>query len=105
MSHLPFSSFKTPVSQLLPDSLYSLCAEDTNSCDVCHNQVWSPVVNGMVHDTQRGKVFCPFGVDGSMNQNIFNDQSTVNYSRTTWGMAPQMEPRSLAKIGLYWRTS
>jgi hypothetical protein len=49
-----------------------------------------------------------------MNQTIFGDQGFLNYSniltnnnytRTTFGQAPQLDPRSLAKIGLEWRTS
>jgi hypothetical protein len=105
--HLPYSSFYVPqFKDLVPDSLYMICDEDTQACDsVCSNVVWSPVVDGYVHDSQTGKVFCPFGKGDSMNQHIFNDQETIVYPRTTWGMAPQMDPRSLCKIGLSWRTS
>jgi len=68
----------------------------------------------MVHDSQMGKVLCPFGMGDSMNQPIFGDQAYINigsiknkpgWGNTTWGHAPQMDPRSLTKIGLSWRTS
>jgi hypothetical protein len=98
----------------LPDSIYMVCGEQTNKCGVCDNSIYSPVVNGMVHDSQRGKVFCPFGMDNSMNQPIYGDQSIANsnyirqnpnWGKTTWGHVPQMDPRPLSQIGLHWRTS
>jgi hypothetical protein len=98
----------------LPDSIYMLCGEDTQDCSICSNNLYSPIVGGMVHDSQMGKVFCPFGMGDSMNQPIFGDQATANanynsqkpgWSKTTWGHVPQMDPRSLTKIGLSWRTS
>jgi len=95
----------------LPDSIYTICGENTQDCPICSNTLYSPIVNGMVHDTQRGKVFCPFGVGDSMNQMIYSDQKTLNdskgpnWDKTTWGRAPQLDPRSLTKIGLEWRTS
>ena len=98
----------------LPDSIYMLCGEDTQDCSICSNNLYSPIVGGMVHDSQTGKVFCPFGMGDSMNQPIFGDQATANanynsqkpgWSKTTWGHVPQMDPRSLTKIGLSWRTS
>jgi len=109
-SHLSYSSFFVPTvsKDIVPDSLYMVCdgnPQQDGSCDVCSNVVWSPVVNSYVHDTQRGKVFCPFGKGDSMNQHIYNDQQTIQYNRTKWGMAPQMDPRSLTKIGLSWQTS
>ena len=91
-----------------------LCGEDTQDCTICTNKLYSPVVGGVVLDSQRGKVFCPFGMGSSMNQPIFGDQATANanyisqksdWGNTTWGHVPQMGPRSLAKIGLSWRTS
>ena len=94
----------------LPDSIYTLCGEDTN-CSVCSNVVWSPVVNALVHDSQNGKVFCPFGKGESMNTPIFGDQSFLvqsnpnGFKNTTWGRVPQLTPRPLAKIGLEFRTS
>jgi hypothetical protein len=98
----------------IPDSVYTLCAEETQDCNICSNNVFSPVVNGNVHDPRNGKVFCPFGVGDTMNQSIAADQSFMNsfnistnakYTTSTWGRAPQMDPRSLTKIGLEWRTS
>jgi len=95
----------------LPDSVYALCGEQTEKCSVCNNYMYSPVVNGMVHDTLAGKVFCPFGMGNSMNQTIYTDQfmnyqsQPTSFTKTTWGHAPQMDPRSLTKIGLEWRTS
>ena len=99
----------------IPDSVYTICGEETQQCDsICSNNVWSPVVNDYVHDPYNGKVFCPFGKGESMNQSIISDQSYVNsfnlnninnYAKTTWGRAPQMDPRALSKIGLTWRTS
>jgi hypothetical protein len=111
MMHQPYSAFyvQTISKDILPDSTYAVCGEDTQAqyCDVCSNEVWSQDLNAVVHDTQRGKVFCPFGKGDSMNQNIFNDQSFKNQDlrRTPFGMAPQMDPRPLSKIGLSWRTS
>jgi hypothetical protein len=96
----------------LPDSIYTICGE--YDCGVCGNEVYSNIVSGMVHDSQRGKVFCPFGMGGSMNQHIYADQSNLNatninanpgWGKSTWGHVPQMDPRPLAKIGLTWRTS
>jgi len=95
----------------LPDSVYMLCGEDTQACNVCSNEVWSPVVNGLVHDTQRGKVFCPFGMGDSQNRTIYGDQSYIihnnpsQFEQTTWGRVPQLSPRPLAKIGLEFRTA
>ena len=98
----------------LPDSIYTICGEVTQDCGVCGNEVYSNIVNGMVHDPQRGKVFCPFGMGDSMNQQIYSDQnilnatsisSNPNWGKTTWGHVPQMDTRPLAKIGLSWRTS
>ena len=84
----------------IPDSVYTMCGEYTEDCKECSNNVYSNVVGGMVHDSQTGKVFCPFGKLDTMNQSIFNDQSTLNKSaNTTWGRAPQADPRSLTKIG------
>jgi len=93
----------------IPDSVYMICGEETQDCGVCSNSVFSPVVNGKVHDPLNGKVFCPFGMGDSLNQSIYADQSSLNafnnYKPTTWGRAPQLEPRPLSKIGLEWRTS
>ena len=58
----------------LPDSIYTICGEFTQDCNNCYNQKWSPIVNGIVHDSQRGKVFCPFGSGNSMNTPIFGEQ-------------------------------
>jgi len=98
----------------IPDSVFMVCGEKTQDCGVCSNKVYSPVVNGYVHDPLIGKVFCPFGKGNSMNQSISSDQGYINgynmatnsnYARTTWGHAPQMDPRALTKVGLSWRTS
>ena len=99
----------------IPDFVYNICSDDTQACDdICSNNVYSPVVGGYVHDPYNGKVFCPFGKGDSMNQSIINDQSMLNtfnlntvnnYKTTTWGRAPQLDPRSLTKIGLSWVTS
>jgi hypothetical protein len=98
----------------IPDSVYNICGEFTQDCSVCSNETFSRVLNTYVHDSQRGKVFCPFGKNGSMNQTIFGDQGSLNksninlnnnYPRTTFGHAPQLNPRPLSKIGLEWRTS
>jgi hypothetical protein len=98
----------------LPDAIYNYCAEDTQACTKCANEIYSPVLGAYVHDTQAGKTFCPFGTGNSMNQPINGDQYVLNtinfvknpaYPSTTWGHAPQLDPRSLARIGLSWRTS
>lgn len=97
-----------------PDSIYTLCGEFTNDCPVCSNSLYSPVVGGKVHDSQRGKVFCPFGKGSSMNTSVFLDQGRLNfnnithnqnYTQTPWGRVPQLDPRPLSRIGLSWRTS
>lgn len=100
----------TKPKNYLPDSIYALCGEeDKPPCNICSNVVWSPVVNGYVHDSQNGKVFCPFGKGNSMNKSIFEDQTyllqTNKQADTTWGRVPQLQPRSLIKVGLEWRTS
>jgi hypothetical protein len=91
----------------IPDSVYTICGGSPQDCNVCSNVVNSAV--GIVHDSQRGKVFCPFGKGDTMNQSIYGDQNYLNtvnnYTPTTWGRAPQIDPRPLAKIGLSWRTS
>ena len=105
-----FSFFNKDVSQkeYLPDSIYTVCGDD-QSCTICSNEVYSNVVNEKVHDTQRAKVFCPFGKGESMNQDIYNDQMFISNMNgpqsTTWGRAPQLQPRPLSKIGLEWRTN
>jgi len=114
MNNLSFNNFDN--KNYIPDYVYSsICADDTNACDdICSNRVFSPVVNGYVHDPYNGKVFCPFGKGQSMNQSIvydqsflntFNNQKYTNYASTTWGHAPQLDPRPLAKVGLSWKTS
>lgn len=98
----------------IPDSVYTICGEFTQDCSVCSNEQYSRALNTYVHDSKRGKVFCPFGKKGSMNKTIFSDQGFLNniniqqinnYGQTTFGHAPQLNPRPLAKIGLEWRTS
>ena len=106
-----FFNQNTPVRDYLPDSIYSICGENTQGCNVCSNTLWSPGLNGLVHDTLRGKVFCPFGKGNSMNKPIYGDQGyLVNFTpqkfqNTTWGRVPQLNPLPLARIGLEWRTS
>ena len=112
-SYRNFEEFGT--KSYLPDAIYSVCSgQEYNSCNICSNTIYSPVTNSYVHDTKRGKVFCPFGTGNSMNQLIYRDQWTMNthnlkmkpnYTCTTWGRAPQLDPRPLVKIGLSWRTS
>ena len=100
----------------IPDFVYSsMCSEETQECDdICSNKVYSPVVGGYVHDPYNGKVFCPFGKGNSLNQSIIYDQSYLNsfnlnsinnYATSTWGHAPQLDPRPLSRIGLHFRTS
>jgi hypothetical protein len=92
----------------IPDSVYTICGEDINACSNCSNTIYSPVVKGYVHDTLSGKVYCPFGTGNSMNQPIYNDQIYLNQfinPSTVWGKAPQLDPRSLVKVGLTWNTS
>jgi hypothetical protein len=91
----------------IPDSIYGECVNDTNACTKCSNLVYSSQLGNYVHDSQRGKVFCPFGSGDSMNQSIFVDQMNIGnqISNTKWGRAPQLYPRPLSKIGLDWRTS
>ena len=93
----------------IPDSVYLVCGEVTQDCGVCDNRVYSNVVNSFVTDSQRGKVFCPFGKGESMNQSIYADQMFLNnlnkLPTTTWGRVPQLQPRALSKIGLEFRSS
>ena len=104
-----FSFFQqsTQEKTYLTDSLYSVCGEI--NCPVCENKVWSPVVKSYVHDTQSGKVFCPFGKGDSLNTPIFQDQAYLNQlnqlPQTTWGRVPQLDPRSLVRVGLEFRTN
>jgi hypothetical protein len=96
------------INNYIPDSIYTICGEYTEDCSVCSNDVYSPVVNNYVHDSQRGKVFCPFGKKNTMNQSIYSDQLSLHsndYYHTRFGHAPQLNPRPLSKIGLEWRTS
>ena len=99
-----YSFYKGNEINVIPDSYYMTCG-DNRHCDVCSNVVWNPQLNTYIHDTLRGKVFCPFGMGDTLNQHIYNDQETVKTPITKWGMAPQMDPRSLTKIGLSWKTS
>lgn len=96
----------------IPDSIYSICSG--KPCDVCSNEMYSNITGSIVHDSQTGKVFCPFGKGNTMNGYINNDQLYLDkmninlkpgYSSTKWGHVPQADPRSLSKIGLSWRTS
>ena len=108
-----YSFFNQSVEQreYLPDSIFTMCVENTNICDNCSNVVWSPVVNGYVHDSQNGKVYCPFGKGDSMNKPIFGDQAFLvelnpkKFQTTTWGRVPQLDPRPLARIGNHFRTT
>ena len=104
-----FFNKSVPSKDYLPDSIYTVCGEDTQACTICSNEIFSPVVNGYVHDIQRAKVFCPFGAGDSMNKSIYSDQTFLtNLNKlpsTTWGRVPQLNPRPLAKIGLEFRTS
>jgi len=36
---------------------------------------------------------------------LSNLMNNPNYARTTFGQAPQLDPRPLSRIGLEWRTS
>jgi len=93
----------------LPDSIYTICGEYTQDCNVCSNVVYSKELKNWVHDSQRGKVFCPFGMGETLNKNIYTDQISIinpaKWNTTTWGSVPQLDPRPLSKIGLEWRTS
>ena len=106
-----FFNKSTPERTYIPDSVYTICGEDTQDCTNCSNVLWSPVVNSLVHDTLRGKVYCPFGKGNSMNKPIYGDQSYLvqlnpgEFKNTTWGRVPQLGPRALSQIGLEWRTS
>jgi len=105
-----FFNKSLPQKDYLPDSIYTVCeANEDSPCTICSNNLFSPVVNGYVHDIQRAKVFCPFGAGETMNKSIYNDQAFLNnlnnLPATTWGRVPQLTPRSLSKIGLEWRTS
>ena len=79
----------------LPDSYYSTCGDDCK--DKCNNIVFSKDLQSYVHAPHREKVFCPFGINNSMNQSIFTLQSFPN---TKFGRVPQFDPRPLTKIGL-----
>ena len=93
-----------------PDFIYNDCRAMPSGCTVCNNMVYSNFLDGYVHDTERGKVFCPFGKGESLNQSIYAPQLLLdrtqgtNYLNTKWGHAPQLYPRPLTKIGLEWRT-
>jgi hypothetical protein len=90
---------------LLPDSIYSSYPEQQS---ICKNVAYSPITRTIVHDSMRGKVFCPFGAGNTMNQSIFADQAImdIKYQNSTkWGMAPQLDPRPLTRIGIRYLTT
>ena len=90
------------MSNYLPDSIYLLYETGSN---VVQTSL------GPVQDSDRGKVFSPFGIGNTFKQSIFSDtlnelkQQTPQWKQSTWGHVPQFDPRSLNKIGLEWRTS
>ena len=96
------------MKEYLPDSIYLTCGS-SEECGVCKNEIFSNNLNGMVHDPLIGKVFCPFGMGETMNKNTFSDQMSLystqspSWGKTTWGHVPQLDPRSLMKLGLSWR--
>jgi hypothetical protein len=92
-------------SPWIPDSIYSSYPEQQT---VCKNVAYSPITRSLVHDSQTGKVFCPFGTDNSMNQSIYADQEVLNQrisTSTPFGRVPQLDPRPLARIGIRWMTT
>jgi hypothetical protein len=114
MRDVQTSSYRLNRKDYIPDYIYRLCRGAPYHCNVCSNVVYSNVLDNYVHDTERAKVFCPFGKGESLNLNTFGDQTNLysidtlqnpNYFKTKWGHAPQLTPRPLAKIGLEWRTA
>ena len=113
-----FINQQTPQKNYLPDSVWSLCLQGdsqsqlSNVCQqIAQNQIYSPVVQGMVTDTLRGKTWAPFGMGNSSQRSIQGDQEYLynqrpsDYTTTTWGRAPQLSPRPLARIGQEFRTA
>ena len=71
----------------IPDSI------NTTECNNTINSFYGPV-NG----PERGLYTCPFGLNENIG--VFFRESLGN---TTWGRVPQLDPRSIARIGNEYR--
>lgn len=78
----------------IPDTLYNVKPAQYMQ-DVCVNELHGIKVN------ERGFTKCPFGTVDSANKGIFFKESIPQ--NTQWGRVPQLDPRSLKKIGMEWR--
>lgn len=72
-----------------PQNEPKLCGEE------CKSIINSSIVNGEVSGSDRGIVYCPFGINGENPPSIFPP--------ATKSLIPQMDPRPLNKIGWEWR--
>ena len=79
----------------IPDSLYAQSPSEMKKlCSDC-----LPTCIGCIKSTERGIVNCPFGMNPQKGI-FFKEQQLPN---TQWGRAPQLDPRSLNRIGMEWR--
>lgn len=84
----------------IPDSIHARC---DNKCNICSSNIeYSKRLKLEIQQTKRGKVFCPFGKKENIDLDIYFNQIHKN-TDTTWGRVPQLDPRSLSRIGLEWR--
>ena len=82
----------------IPDSVYAPFS--VNNLNFCSNKI--NTLEGVVTAPERAsEIKCPFGTNDSFNKGIFFKETQLPYS--TWGRVPQLNPRSLNKIGMEWR--
>ena len=71
-------------------------------------EIESYSVHDLVLIQEKAKEFCLVNSWDAKTREFLNNiniQQNNNYRQTTFGHAPQLDPRPLAKIGLEWRTS
>lgn len=71
--------------------------EQPNWCGgKCKDIIKTPILGGAkVSGSERGMVYCPFGINGGNPPSIF--------AAPTESLVPQMNPRPLNKVGWEWR--
>jgi hypothetical protein len=83
----------------IPDSLYApLSKKEMPFCTDSLNTQY-----GSVSAPERANgIKCPFGTTESFEKGIFLKESSI-ITPTPFGRVPQLDPRSLKKIGREWR--
>ena len=82
----------------IPDSIYAPFSPKQMS--FCSNTIETSY--GTVSAPERANgIKCPFGTSNSFNKGIFFKEQ--DYQPTQFGRVPQLDPRSLKKIGREWR--